>query len=768
MVQVERRVLLGRSGPERHGEPEGRSVPEGRSETEGRSDQFKGWTLVTDGNGDFRLEGLCAGEYWLVVTHAGYDTVIRHLVLRKNEHTDIDLVPGAAALEEVTVTGQRKVAAGGWRQELSGRELEASLGGNLAEALSRINGVSMLQTGSTIAKPVIHGLHSNRVLIINNGIRQEGQQWGNEHAPEIDPFIAGKLTVVKGVEELRYGSDAIGGVVLVEPRALLSAPGYRAGLHTQYATNNRQLLVSGSWEEQLKKFPTWTYRVQGTFRKAATIATPGYRLNNTALEEKSGSLTATYRKEHFQSEWYYSFYQSQVGIFTGSHIGNLTDLEAAIKADSPAPTFTGQDSYRIGRPYQDIVHHLMKSRNRIDKGNSRFNIILAGQYNNRREYDLVRNAADKGSQLDLEIVTLSEEINWEHPRVKEFSGTVGVVAMQQENSYSGRYLIPNYTSFSYGGYAIEKWAKGRWNLQGGLRVDRKQIDTRRLRAGTDTLYEYEFDYSTLAGAFNLGFQVLPQWQASTAMSLSTRAPHVNELLTDGIHHGTGTYEKGNIGLRPEQSFRLSLSNRFTSSDDKLQIEWSAYRNQIRHYIYQQPRPDDPVLTIRGAFPLVEYEQTDALLQGIDLSARVQPWEQVAYRFQYALLRARDRRTNDWLIWMPADRITNEVIYTLKNGKLFMDTYFSVETQQVMRQKRVPDESGGRQDYKVPPPGYFLLNADVSTSLRWGKLPLTIGVSARNLLNRSYREYLNMFRYYTDEMGRNIQFKLKLDLQYLYE
>ncbi|MBK7882797.1 MAG: TonB-dependent receptor plug domain-containing protein [Chitinophagaceae bacterium] len=184
------------------------------------------------------------------------------------------------------------------KKELSGKALQETRGLSLSEALTKINGVTMLQTGSTISKPIIHGLHSNRILTINNGVRQEGQQWGNEHAPEIDPFIADKLTVIKGVDELKYGSDAIGGVVLVDPKPLRNKPGYAAEINTAYFTNNRQYVLSGVFEQQLKKISAFTYRVQGTFKKAANAATPGYRLNNTASEEKNFSITAGFKKEN--------------------------------------------------------------------------------------------------------------------------------------------------------------------------------------------------------------------------------------------------------------------------------------------------------------------------------------------------------------------------------------------------------------------------------------------------------------------------------------
>lgn len=724
-------------------------------------------SVVTDLNGDFRFDNLCAGTYKLVVSHSSYDSVSRAMTLVKTTHLDFDLKPLQNMLSGITVTGTASPASTGIKEELSGRELEETKGSSLAEALSKLNGVNMLQTGSTIAKPIIHGLHSNRILTINNGVRQEGQQWGNEHAPEIDPFIANKLTVIKGVDELRYGSDAIGGVILVEPRALRQTPGYNAEFNTVYSTNNRQYVVSGIFEQQLRRLPAFTYRVQGTFRKGANIATPGYRLNNTALEEKNFSITGGYRKEHFSTELYYSLFNTQIGVFTGSHIGNLSDLERAISASRPDPVFTGENTYRIDRPSQDIMHHLLKSKTTFDAGNSRFHILLAGQYNNRKEYDVVRNAAARGAQINLSIYTLSEEVSWEHPRKGGWSGTVGLVAMQQENSYSGRYLIPNYHSFTYGGYAIEKWTHGNWDLQGGLRFDDKTIATRRLRAGTQTLSAYDFDFSTIASSVNAGYKIMQGWKSNLALSLSTRAPHVNELLIDGIHHGSGTYEKGDLSLKPEQSFNISLTNSYANRDKTFQADLTLYRNSIRNYIYQQPRPDAPVLTIRGAFPLIEYTATDALLQGLDITATVRPIASISLTSRYSLLRARDLRRDDWLVWMPSDRLFNELSYSFKDSKRLSGTYLSLEWQQVMQQKRIPDERNGRQDYKSPPPSYGLLNADFSTSFKIGSLPVTAGLSGRNLLDRSYREYLNSFRYYTDERGRNISLRLKTDLQHFY-
>ncbi|HZH96798.1 MAG TPA: TonB-dependent receptor, partial [Flavisolibacter sp.] len=669
-------------------------------------------TLVTNNNGDFVFDSLCAGTYSITVTHSSYGTVERTITLQRKLHLDFDLTPATNTLTEVTVNATRGVQNTGLKRELSGRELDETRGLSLAEALSKMNGVTMLQTGSSISKPIIHGLHSNRILTINNGVRQEGQQWGAEHAPEIDPFIANRLTVIKGVDELRYGSDAIGGVILVEPRTLRSTPGYNAELNTVYFTNNRQYVASAIFEQQLKSLPSFTYRVQGTFKKGANVGTPNYRLNNTGMEEKNFSLTAGWRKEHFNTEVYYSFFKTEIGIFAGAHVGNLADLRNAIAASRPDPTFTGENTYRIGRPYQDVTHQLLKWKTGFDINNSKFNVLIAGQYNERKEYDVVRNSSTTTPQIDLSVFTLSEELNWEHPKKSAFSGTVGLVAMQQDNSYSGRYLIPNYRSYSFGGYAIEKWAAGAWDAQAGIRYDSKDINTSRLQAASQTFTTYHFAFSTLASSINAGYKILPQWKVNGNLSLSTRAPQVNELLTNGIHHGTGTYEVGDIYLVPEQAFNVSLNSNYTSKNKAFSADLTLYRNNIDNFIYQQPKPDEPVLTIRGAFPKLVYQSTDALLQGLDLSTVFNFNQRVSLASRYSMLRVKNKRLDDWLIGMPADRIGNEVTYALQDAKQFNNTYFSLEVQNVFRQTRVHDEKNGRQDYKEPPAGYMLVNANL--------------------------------------------------------
>jgi iron complex outermembrane recepter protein len=721
-----------------------------------------GMQIITDDKGDFVFTGLCAGQYTLLITHVSCDSFKKKIILTKDYHVDISMPHTRKVLGNVVVDAQKGIANTGFKKELSGRALEQTNGLSLAEALSKINGVTMLQTGSTISKPVIHGLHSNRILTINNGVRQEGQQWGNEHAPEIDPFIADKLIVIKGVDELRYGSDAIGGVILVEPKALRNKPGYSAEINTAYFTNNRQYVVSGVFEQQFKKQPAFRYRVQGTYKKGANASTPNYRLNNTGSEEKNFSITAGWKRERFNTEVFYSRFATKVGIFNGSHIGNLTDLLDAIAAPKPDDIFLGQNTYTIQRPYQDVSHDLIKSKTIFYSGEHKFTVLLAGQFNHRKEFDIVRSSTNKNPQLDLSIYTITQDLSWEHPKKNRFSGVGGLSLMQQDNSYRGRYFIPNYFAYTFGGYYIEKWSMHKWELQAGVRYDNKSINTKRLKFNGDTI-NYDFNFATLASSFNAIFKPTDNWRLNTNISLSSRAPYVNELLSDGIHHGTATYEKGDITLKPERSMNISAGINYQHPSKKLIVDVLLYSNIIREFIYQQPRPDNPVLTIAGAFPLIQYQQTNAVLSGFDISTSFKPLPEVEWFSKFSFLQARNKKVNDWLILMPANRLSNEITYSLKDGKTFTNTYLGAEMMNVMQQKNTPSDVNGKQDYKAAPSAYTLISLNASATMPVYKIPVTISVGIRNLLNTVYRDYLNGMRYFADEMGRNISLRLKIQL-----
>jgi iron complex outermembrane receptor protein len=719
-----------------------------------------GKSLLTDSRGDFEFSGLCPGTYRILVTHIHCDSLELTILIDRDRHLDIFLPHAKSMMQNITLESKTSFTVDP-RSVLSGQKLQETRGMSISEALAKIPGIVLLQTGTNIAKPIVHGLHGNRVITVNNGIRQEGQQWGNEHAPEIDPYIADKLSLVEGVDALRYGSDALGGVLLVEPKPLrFNQHDSRTEFNAGYFSNNRQYVVSGIHERSVRSVPDLSVRIQSTFKKAGNVQTPHYRLNNTGMDEVNGSLTIGYRKNRWNTELYISRFQTRIGIFSGSHIGNFSDLLNAIKADQPDPTFLNQTGYAIARPRQEVAHTLAKWRQSYRLNRGKIQLLVSGQNNARKEFDVVRSSTNTRPQMDLTISTLAEDLYWESPLNTNSNLLLGANAIQQQNVYQGRYFIPNFTAFAGGIYGLYKWNSTEWDVHAGARFDHRNLSTLRLLVSGDTI-DNRFRFFTQAATLFVQYKptFIHDLSWSVQFGLASRSPHVNELLSNGIHHGTATFEQGDPNLRIERSLSVQTRLLYENHEHTVKMEVNGYGQRIRDFIFMAPQPNSPVLTNAGAFPRMVYQQTDAQLMGLDAILSLQLMKSLSTDMQASILRARDLKRSTWLILMPADRISNNWKYQLADGKRFSASYFSAEVQHVFKQTRVPNAASGITDYKAPPNAYTLFNLHAATTLNAGKHPLTLGLSIRNLFNIAYRDYLNQFRYFIDEPGRNIQLRL---------
>lgn len=642
---------------------------------------------------------------------------------------------------------------------LSGKELTESSGLPLAEALKSITGVNSINTGSTISKPVIHGLSGNRILILNNGIRLEGQQWGFEHAPEIDPFVAKRVIVVKGANSVRYGADAIGGVILVEPGELSYSDDILAEFNMIGFTNGRAGVFSGNIGGNFSELENFSFNLQGTLKKAGNINTPSYTLKNTGFNEQSFSSSFGYNNfNNFISEIYISNYNSKVGIFSGSHIGNLTDLENAIKRNVPFDT--GSFSYQIDRPFQDINHLLIKSESKFyfSNGNT-INIDYAWQNNRRKEYD--KDIPSDPTRVDLpeldfEITTNTIDLSFDHRISKRFEGTIGITGIRQTNVGRGRVFIPNFENYSGGLYFIERFLSGKTEFEAGVRYDYKW----------ERIYKYEnnviispsFSYNS----FSASTGILHRFNLNNSVSLNFgtawRPPSVNELFSDGLHHGSAAIEIGDRNLTPERSYNIIGSYDFNFFK-KLSGNLTAYYNYISDYIYLAPVPP-PTLTIRGAFPTYYYKQADAEFKGIDMDINYAISEGLSVGGRTSIVRAFNRTADDYLFLIPPDRFELSSSFSADEILFLTDPYLTVSFEHVSKQTRVPKET----DYSPPPPGYNLVNFDIGSSIKIGSQNLNMILSVRNLFDTKYRDYLNRFRYFTDDIGRNIILRIILPLK----
>ncbi|MFY0591847.1 TonB-dependent receptor [Roseivirga sp.] len=730
-------------------------------------------TLVNEIDGTFKVTKVCSSEISIIVRFVGFQKFEKKYQLKNGiNKITIELKVDVKSLDDVTVEEEKVEEIVSLKiEEIDAEALRRSAGASLGEALTSITGVNMLQTGPTIAKPVIHGLHSNRILILNNGIRQEGQQWGQEHAPEIDPFVANNLKLIKGAAAVKYGPDAIGGVILVNPSELPSTASFSGKINTVGASNSRLYATSVLLEGGVRGFEGFGWRVQGTFKKAGDSQAADYRLTNTGVEERNFSVGLGFHEDDKGVEVFYSSFDSELGVLRSAHIGNLTDLERAIESDRPL--FIEDFSYDIINPFQDVQHQLFKANGHIGD----FSLQYGFQKNVRKEFDVRRAGRSEVPALSLALSTHTLDVDLDMDATGNWKWDVGASFMYQDNdndSETGiRPLIPNFTNSTAGAHVISRYLESKFELEIGIRYDFKHYLIKRFDRN-NVLQKPEFDFSNVTGSAGAIFFLDNSWTLRTNVGTAWRAPHVNELFSEGLHHGAAALEEGNDQLVSEKSVKWITSLEKQMSNMNLSV--SAYYNIINDYIFL--RPESVELTIRGAFPVFRYRQTDALLYGLDIDLDYDFSEKWKTNSRASLINAKDRTLDSPLINIPTSHIESSVSYFFNESKL-KNVYASVGFKAVAEQKNAPrvisiaDVLEARNndvdlfandpsifDFIDPPSGYvnFALSGGFDWPMQNGHV-LNVFVSVDNLLNNSYRDYLNRFRYYADDLGRNVSLKL---------
>jgi iron complex outermembrane receptor protein len=738
--------------------------------------------VAANAEGEYQITGLCPGRYTIVCSYVGHvaDTavvmlegasIILHFHLQEDE-TQLS-----------TVTIQAKMTLSTSTQAvgmLEGSTLERTRGRSLGESLKEITGVSTLQTGPSIFKPVIQGLHSNRILILNNGIRQEGQQWGSEHAPEIDPFVATKLSVIKGAAAVRYGPDAIGGVVLVEPPALKKEAGIQGELNLVGISNGIGGVASAVVEGGSGKWKGLGWRLQGTYKRLGDSHAARYNLTNTGLRELNFSGALGYHREHFGLEAFYSRFNTDLAILQSAHTGSLDDLEKAI--NSPVPLVIGDFTYAIDYPRQQVSHDLIKLNTYYRFPNAgKISLQYGGQFNSRQEYDRRRGGRSDTPEQYMQLTTHTLDAVFEDRERKSWDGSAGMTASLQDNFNNPitgiNPLIPQYTNTGLGIFLIERWIKERIELELGARYDYRFLDVK-IRDRSQNLLNPQYTFHNTSGTLGLLYRLNGNSTFRSNLATAWRPPNAAELFSNGLHHGTGTIERGNEGLQTEKAYKwintYNYSNRNVKDGKGLELELSAYHNYIQNYIYLEPR--DVELTIRGAFPVFNYNQTNATFTGLDASLHWFFAKNLSWRSKASLVRARDASQDGYLIFIPADRYENAITYQAARATIFKDLFFSFSVLNVAAQSRAPQVFTVGQlreataspddalaipqqtfDFAIAPKGYTLLNLEMGFSL---PRHLNVNVGVNNLLNTSYRDYMNRFRYYADDIGRNVTVKIK--------
>ena len=724
---------------------------------------FVGKHFVSDTKGRVNIPNLAKGKYPIKVNYLGfldYEAIVAIPAVNPYKvvmQEEVNQLAGTTLIGHVAKPVTASVA-------IDKPKLQQKSGEELAKVLTTVAGVSMIQTGATIAKPVIHGLHSNRILILNNEVRQEGQQWGADHAPEIDPAVADKITVIKGADAVRYGSDALGGVVVIAPNQLPYGDGLHGQLSPSFASNGRKSATTLKLESGLSGLLHWAWRVQGTLKRSGDIHTADYMLNNTAAAEANFSAAIGMRQEAGSAELFYSRYENESGVFYGSHIGNLDDLLARFEIGRPLTTYPF--SYSIEAPKQKVIHHLLKAKAYyfLPFG-GKLTAQYAFQKDIRQEFSVRRLDRTRIPALNMWLTTHLAEIFWENMDTQYWKTLVGGSFSLQDNyNQPGTGVvpvIPNFASVGYGAFAIEKYHKDNWNAEAGLRYDYKYLSA----DGYDMYsqrYGGEHDFHNITYSLGGAWQATPHTALSSNIGVAWRAPQVNELYSSGLHHGAGTYNLGEASLSPETGAKWITSLSYTHPERGIYLTADAYVQLIKNYIYDYPTGETRTL-FSGVYPIFQYTQADALFRGVDIDAslRLVQWGAFAQRLSYGLrgsvVFANELKTDRYFPFIPAPRLSQSLEWKAQPKGLFQTLEASIGHTFVAKQTRFEPS---QELVATTPDAYHLFEAAVGGTIAIAEQQtLSVRLSCENLFNQLYKEYTNRFRYYAHDLGRNVYLRL---------
>ncbi|MEM9362525.1 MAG: TonB-dependent receptor [Bacteroidota bacterium] len=739
---------------------------------------------LTDEEGKFSIKGLCSDTNTLIISSLGYSVATSEHNHEHDELTNIYLTPKAVGLKEVTIQAEKSKTKGTEtisQIKVTKADIVSDPTQSLASALSSIQGVTFTSTGANVQLPVIHGLYGNRILVLNNGFKHGFQNWGRDHAPEIDINSANSVTVIKGAGGVRYGPEALGGAIVVESNPLLLNNPLYVNVGTGYQTNGRGYnanLEIGNGSEN------WSYFLNGSYVKIGDRNAPDYNLTNTGKEEKAFSFGVLRHLENWDFKVQYSFIDQNLALLRAIFLTSSENFIRAVNSDRPL--IVDPFSYDINEPNQTVQHHLANAEiNWWYSDDGKLTLRGGIQLNQRDEFDVRRNS--ELPIIDLDLLTYDYQLEWEHPEWNGLDGLIGIQYFSQNNDNNPGTqttpFIPNYNTDRFSAFAIENLSFGKNTFEAGIRFDFETNDVRGRETNQDIFRDnYSFTNFTLS----LGYirQLSENSTFRTNLGTAWRTPNVYELFSFG-QQGTEsifgllrfTDEDGTASTRevftledsdvePERGFKLI--NEFQTNKNGNSHNITFYANYIDNFVFD--RPFGVFGGIRGPNFGFFFDQADALFFGLDYTWKSNWTKNVSGVFGFSYLWSRNIGDNEPLINQPPISTSFELqwdhgsFWFLDSSRLSLRPSYTFEQFQAPRTISPESLVNGSEtatsdseifDFLDPPEGYFLL--DLTWNFAWKNLSASI--SANNLLDTSYRNYLNELRYYADEPGRNILFTL---------
>lgn len=680
---------------------------------------------VTDDSGRYRIEAIPHGVYAVMFSLIGYSPLTRSVHIDEAPlQLDVSLSMQALEGDVITVTGTSQAtslkSSAQATSTVEQRDLERSRGPALMSSLENSPGVTLYSTGQGIVKPVVRGLTSQRVLVLSDGIRQEGQQWGDEHGPELSSMQTGRIEVVRGPGSVLYGSDAIGGVVHVIapeiPSAETGAPSLRGEVSGDLASN----APGGAGGLRLEGARgRLGYRGSFSGRQSNDVRTPDESLANSSLEEAAGSGAVGWSSLKGSAGVEYSRVHSRLEIHEDP-------------AEDPLAT-----------PYQMVEHQRARAFGLLPIGTLRFELDAAWQENRRREFE-AEGEGEPALELELRTGTLHGKVH-HHPG-EAITGTAGISLTTQTNrSLAEEELIPNYDMLDAALYLFETLHLGTATLSAGARFDERQFDVS--ESASLGVSKQERNYSAFTAQGGVSWQVTEQAALVASVGRAWRAPTPIELFVDGVHEGTVRYELGDSTLQPEASLNLEAGVRVNSAATKVDV--SVYRNAIDRYIYLEPTGS---VDSASGFDVYQNTQADAVLTGVELSMQWKATAGVQLRGGLDASRGGNDATDGPLPLMPAVRARlGAQVSPARWGRL-ASPYVAADVKFVAEQDRV-------DVFESPTAGYVLLDLGAGFELPVSSGRIRIDVQLENALDQAYRDHLSRYKEYALNAGRSLSLKI---------
>jgi iron complex outermembrane recepter protein len=739
---------------------------------------------IADTAGKFKLTNVPAGHHLIEVSFTGYNTIVEHVDLETDTEKKFSLYSSITENQGVTVTGVSS-ATSIRKTPVSVTivrriELLQTPSANIIDALARKPGISQVTTGAGISKPVIRGLGYNRVVVINDGVRQEGQQWGDEHGIEIDELSITKAEILKGAASLMYGSDALAGVINLITNVPVAEGTTKGNFLAEYQTNNRLTGFNGNVASN-KKGINWN--LYGTYKNAGSY-TNKYdgRVLNSGFDEKNFGGYIGLNKSWGYSHLLFSSFNQNVGLIEGERAAATGKF--ILFSGTPLERQATDDdlkSHDLFIPKQKILHSKITSDNSFAINRSKLKVNIGFQNNVRNEFANPEDAAEKNLSFDLK--TMNYNIQWQLPEMKDWRTTIGVNGIYQNNKNKGiEALIPDYNLFDIGGFVYTQRSIEKLTLSGGGRFDNRNINSKQMLEGTSVKFPaFTKSFSNFSGSAGASYEVNNFVTIKANLARGFRAPNMAELASNGTHEGTNRYEYGEQNLKSESSLQLDAC--IELNYEHFSFSFSAFKNNINNFVYYRKLESvfggDSVLNVNGDnITTFRFNQNNAKLTGVEASFDIHPHplDWLHFENSFSFVRGKFNNAVDGtnnLPLIPAPRWISDLRANfLKVGKSLRNVYIKVGMDKNFDQ----DKAFFGYGTETKTTGYTLLNAGIGADINSkNKTIVSIHIGALNLTDAAYQSHLSRLKYTAENLvtgrrgvfntGRNFSVKLNIPFEF---